>query len=72
MYIVGFTASTATPWLPIHPNYVTLNVEAQELSPSLSTLQYYKQLTALRKEKIMIDGDTHIKAINTNVFAFIR
>lgn len=42
----GFT--TGTPWLPVNPNYIKINVAEQEKDPE-SVLSYYKKLTALRK-----------------------
>jgi alpha-glucosidase len=41
--------STAQPWLPLHPNYVWRNVEAQRLDPG-SLFNLTKKLLALRKE----------------------
>lgn len=42
----GFT--TGTPWLKVNPNYTEINVEEQE-KRSDSVLNYYRRLTALRK-----------------------
>lgn len=42
----GFT--TGTPWLPVHPNHVTINAEAQLKDPD-SLYHYYRRLIALRK-----------------------
>ncbi|HJB56295.1 MAG TPA: alpha-glucosidase [Candidatus Flavonifractor intestinipullorum] len=43
----GFT--TGTPWLPVNPNYPTVNAEAEQADPN-SVLAYYKKLIALRKD----------------------
>lgn len=42
----GFT--TGTPWLPVNANYRMINVAAQE-ADAHSILNYYRQLTAVRK-----------------------
>lgn len=42
----GFT--TGTPWLHVNPNYISINVEAQEKDEN-SVLSFYKKLAALRK-----------------------
>lgn len=42
----GFT--TGTPWLPINPNYLEINVESQ-LHEEESVLNFYKKLIQLRK-----------------------
>lgn len=43
----GFT--TGTPWLPVNPNYMTINA-ASEVNDPDSIFSYYKKLIALRKE----------------------
>lgn len=42
----GFT--TGTPWLTENPNYTRINLESQRNDPD-SVYQYYRKLTALRK-----------------------
>ena len=50
----GFTS--ATPWLPVNPNHVTLNVKHQQEDPN-SVLNHFRKLTALRKgEPVLIYG----------------
>ena len=44
----GFT--TGTPWLKVNPNYISVNVAAQEKDAD-SVLNYYKKLLALRKSE---------------------
>ena len=40
---------TGTPWLPVNPNYKEINLAAQKADPD-SVYNYYKKLTALRKD----------------------
>ena len=47
----GFT--TGTPWLPVNPNYVTVNA-AEQLARGDSVFHYYQKLIALRKEMDVI------------------
>ena len=47
----GFT--TGKPWLKVNPNYVDINVAAQEKDPN-SVLNYYRYLVALRKREDVI------------------
>ena len=42
----GFT--DGTPWLPVHPNHVAVNVADESADPD-SVLNYYKKLLRLRK-----------------------
>ncbi|MEG1706541.1 MAG: alpha-amylase family glycosyl hydrolase, partial [Clostridia bacterium] len=51
----GFSSAEKT-WLPVNPNYVTVNIE-NDLKNENSVLNYYKSLIALRKvHKQMIYG----------------
>jgi len=51
----GFTSGN--PWLPLNPNYIDLNTEA-ELADENSVLNHFKKMTALRKEsEVLIYGD---------------
>ena len=43
----GFT-SAAAPWLPVNPNYPSINVEAEEKDPQ-SLLHFYRRAIRLRK-----------------------
>ena len=56
----GFT--TGTPWLPVNPNYPTVNAEAEQADPN-SVLAYYKKLIALRKDPalapVLAEGPLH-------------
>lgn len=49
--------STTKPWMPIHPNYLSVNVEKEE-SEADSFLNLYKRLIAIRKQhKALQCGD---------------
>ena len=51
----GFTSGN--PWLPLNPNYIDVNTEA-ELADENSVLNHFKKMTALRKEsEVLIYGD---------------
>ena len=70
----GFT--TGTPWLPVNPNYIKINVAEQEKDPE-SVLSYYKKLTALRKnpeyKETMVYGDfVPFMAYEDRLMAFYR
>ena len=52
----GFTAGT--PWLAVNPNYPQINVAEQDLRPD-SVLNYYRRLTALRKDAAYNDTFTY-------------
>ena len=52
----GFSPAGVKTWLPVHPDYQTVNVAAEEQDPE-SVLTYYKQMVALRKsEPTFVDG----------------
>lgn len=51
--------STVTPWLPVHDDYATCNVAAQEADKD-SVLAWYRSLAALRLENdVFLAGDWH-------------
>lgn len=51
----GFT--TGTPWLPVNPNYTSINAEAA-LADKDSVFWYYQKLIALRKQyPVFVQGD---------------
>uniref|UniRef100_A0A0K8VXQ9 alpha-glucosidase n=1 Tax=Bactrocera latifrons TaxID=174628 RepID=A0A0K8VXQ9_BACLA len=66
----GFSTNSTT-WLPINPNYVTVNVQTEEAA-SKSHLTIYNQLVALRKSKTLQQGDVSYTAIGDNVLAIKR
>ena len=67
----GFT--TGNPWIKINPNYITVNVSAEEKDAN-SCLNYFRKIVNLRKENdaliygkyIMLDKD------NPDVYAYTR
>ena len=52
----GFT--TGTPWMPINPNYTTINVEEAMSDPD-SIYHFYKKLIAYRKGNEIIKNGTY-------------
>jgi len=68
----GFTSRNANEtWLPIHPNYVAINVQAQREQPR-SAYKYFQSLTSLRKTQVFREGRFSLEVINENVLAFTR
>ncbi len=67
----GFTGSASGPWLPVNPDYSTLNVQAQADSKSSSHLKVYKALAEMREQKSVLYGEceTHVDG---DVFAYSR
>ena len=65
--------STAKPWLPVHDDFATCNVAAQEADPS-SPLAWYRKLAALRAARPeLVAGDWHeLLSGDKNIFAFER
>jgi len=66
----GFTMGNST-WLPVADNYKFVNVQRQR-AITLSHLNVFKQLQALRGELVMRNGQTEIKALNQDVLAIRR
>jgi glycosidase len=68
----GFTTLQANmTWLPIHPNYEVINVQAQREQPR-STYKYFQSLTKLRRTKALREGGFDFKIVNDDVFAYTR
>lgn len=68
----GFTTRNGNEtWLPVHPNYVAVNVQAQR-EQQRSTYKYFQSLTKLRKTKVFREGTFSLEVINENVLAFTR
>jgi oligo-1,6-glucosidase len=67
----GFT--TGTPWLPVNPDHVEWNAEAQRSDPD-SVLAHYRRLIALRHaEPVVALGDfTMLLPDHEQVYAFTR
>jgi alpha-glucosidase len=68
----GFSTAPST-WLPVAPNYVTVNVAA-ETKDAGSLLNYYRNLIRLRKQNAALrDGDVRIvDEKNKDVLSFVR
>jgi alpha-glucosidase len=66
----GFSSAEKT-WLPVNPNYQTLNLKAQKEAES-SHFKFYQKLAEIRKRKTFVNGDFKIKALSSNVFAYVR
>ncbi|MBV9268983.1 MAG: alpha-glucosidase C-terminal domain-containing protein, partial [Acidobacteriaceae bacterium] len=68
----GFSEAGKT-WLPIAPDYKTVNVADEEKDPN-SLLNYYKKLIRLRKDNQQLrDGDfVSIESGNENVLSYLR
>jgi alpha-glucosidase len=67
----GFSA--AKPWLPIHDDYKTCNVEAQE-ADSASPLSWYRNLAALRaaRPELVAGAWTQLMEEDEQIMAFER
>lgn len=67
----GFT--TGIPWLPVNPNYKTVNVADEEKNPH-SVLNYFKKVVDFRQsDKEFIYGSyTLLDARNPQVFCYAR
>ncbi|XP_015172085.1 PREDICTED: maltase A3-like [Polistes dominula] len=60
----GFSTNETT-YLPVHPDYVTRNVEYQKAQEH-SNLKTYKKLAELRKQPVFTHGDYELKSTNNN------
>lgn len=58
-------------WLPVNPNYETLNLALQK-SAEKSFFKFYQSLAELRKNEVFVNGDFHTRAYDENVFSFRR
>jgi len=68
----GFSTAD-TSWLPVQPNFTTINVETQRKDPN-SMLSFHKALIALRRTNpVLRDGDQKtFSAANDKLVAFTR
>lgn len=68
----GFSIATST-WLPVAPDYVTVNVKTEEAEPT-SLLNWHKQLIAMRKnDPTLRDGKmVMLDRNNPSVLSYIR
>lgn len=67
----GFT--TGTPWKKVNPNYVDINVEAQEKDAN-SVLNHFRKMVKLRnKNEILVYGDYQLlDGANNETYSFTR
>ena len=64
--------STVEPWLPVEPNFATLNAAAQSCDPS-SVLSLYRALLQLRRSNTALQVGSYKQiAAPKGVFAFVR
>lgn len=64
--------STTKPWLPVNPNYQTINV-AKALADKNSLFYTYQALIKLRKEEDwLVDADYELLETSSKVFAYLR
>ena len=68
----GFSTNPST-WLPVPPNYKTLNVQAELADPN-SQLNWFKRLVELRRSvPALRDGDiTMLDKTNPSVLSWVR
>ena len=66
---IGFSDADVT-WLPLHPNYKEVNVEAEAQLPS--HLNVYKALVQARSDVSIMYGTLNMKVLGKSVFAFTR
>lgn len=66
----GFSSAPKT-WLPVNPNYVGLNLQAQKTAAK-SHFKFYQKLMSLRKLETFQYGDFKVLALNKQVFALVR
>lgn len=68
----GFSTAAKT-WLPIPPNYTTLNVASEEKDPN-SLLNWYKRLIELRRTNPTLHdgGVIFVDNQNQNVLSYVR
>ena len=59
------------PWVQVHPDYKTNNLALQKAAPK-SFFKFYKQLSELRKNTVLMSGDFKSMALNKDVFAYTR
>jgi alpha-glucosidase len=67
----GFSSTTGSTWLPLHPDYMSNNLAEQKLRKG-RTYSMYKQLVALRSTPAFWNGDFTYTTLNENVLAYTR
>ena len=67
----GFTSGNS--WLPVNPNYITVNAES-ESADSDSVLSWYKRLLRMRREDSLLTAGNYreIFSDSEEIFAFVR
>jgi oligo-1,6-glucosidase len=65
--------STTQPWTDINPNYTSINYQAQQ-DDAESTVQYFKELVAIRKQNLLLSYGTYhlVETGLDTVFAYYR
>ncbi|MDQ5825497.1 MAG: alpha-amylase family glycosyl hydrolase [Chloroflexota bacterium] len=65
--------STVEPWLPVAPDYATVNVDVQQQDPC-SILSMFQALTALRRETPALSLGTYrtVESGEPDVYAYLR
>ncbi|XP_012267099.2 maltase 2-like [Athalia rosae] len=66
----GFSTSSTT-WLPVNPNYLWLNLAAQQVQEH-SHYHVYQAMTTLRKIPLLKRGDLTVTVMSSNVLAIVR
>lgn len=59
------------PWIPVNPNYPTLNL-AEQKTATKSFFKLYQQLAQLRDDEVFVKGSFETHAFNDEVFAYKR
>lgn len=70
----GFSPDGVRTWLPVHSNYLSVNVETQRQDPT-STLHFYKQLLRLRRELPVLHREStfqFLENVPSDVLAYTR
>ena len=69
----GFTAAGVKPWLPVSPDYITVNVETEEKDPD-SLLAWYRSLIRLKKTNLALaeGSETMLDSRDPDVLAWVR
>ncbi|XP_033179330.1 alpha-glucosidase-like [Bombus impatiens] len=66
----GFSNSTKT-WLPVHPNYKTLNLAAQKRVTN-SPYQLFKKLMNIKKRPVIARGSLDVSVLDKQVLSITR
>jgi alpha-glucosidase len=68
----GFSTNAKT-WLPVPPNYTTINVQAEMADPN-SILNWYRRLITLRREipALRDGGMVMVDTTNASVLSYVR